>query len=135
MIRDGNETVIDRSDIVMDDVVHLRSGDQAQVDGEILSSRGVEMDESLLTGESRVVRKNPGDTISSGSSCVSGECFYRVTAVGEDTFSSKMTAVAKKFEKKKTPIEFETAAITKFLMSVAFIFLLITVVKNLIIAG
>ncbi len=70
VVRDGEEVVIDRANIVMDDVVHLRTGDQAQVDGEILSSRSVEMDESLLTGESRTVKKNVGDTISSGSSCV-----------------------------------------------------------------
>ena len=132
VVRDGEEVTIDRTAIVMDDVIHLSAGEQAQVDGEVLESRAAEMDESLLTGESRTVRKQPGDTVFSGSSCVSGDCYFRVDKIGEDTFSAKMTAAARKFEKKKTPLQKETTAATEALMILAFAFLLISVVLNLV---
>ena len=132
VIRDGEEVTIDRAEIVMDDIIHLTAGEQAQVDGEVLECRSAEMDESLLTGESRTIKKQPGDVIFSGSSCVSGECYFRVDKVGEETFSAKMTAAARKFEKKSTPLQKETTAATEALMILAFIFLFVSVILNLV---
>ena len=128
VLRDGKEIQIDPSEIVMDDIIHLLSGDQAQVDGEIISSSSLEMDESLLTGESSTVRKHVGDTIYSGAACVTGNGYFRVTALGEDTFASKMLASAKKYKRKKTPLQRETSTVTNMLMVTAFIFLLILAV-------
>lgn len=132
VLRDGNEKQVDPSAIVMDDIVLLRSGDQAQVDGELLSASSLEMDESLLTGESRTVRKRAGDKIYSGAFCVTGEGYYKVTALGEDTFASKMLESAKKFKRKKTPLQIETSTVTKMLMIMAFIFLLILTIINIL---
>ena len=130
VLRDGEETEIDPSKIVMDDVIRLSSGDQAQVDGEILSSTSLEMDESLLTGESRTVRKHVGDIVHSGAACITGEGYYKVTALGEDTYASKMLVSAKKYKRKSTPLQKETSAVTKMLMIMAFLFLLILVAVN-----
>ncbi|UAL08311.1 MAG: HAD-IC family P-type ATPase [Candidatus Methanogranum gryphiswaldense] len=132
VVRNGTEMNVDPSKIVMDDVIRMESGDQAQVDGVILECRSFEMDESLLTGESSTRRKHEGDTIYSGAYCVTGECYYKVTALGEDTFASKMLSSAKKFEKKKTPLQRETATVTEMLMIIAFIYLALMVIINII---
>ena len=130
VLRGGAEIQIDPSGIVMDDIIRLSSGDQAQVDGEILSSNSLEMDESLLTGESRTVRKRTGDTIYSGAVCITGEGYYRVTALGEDTYASKMLLSAKKYKRKNTPLQRETSTVTKMLMVMAFFFLLVLAAIN-----
>ncbi len=130
-VRNGEIVEIDRSEIVIDDAIHLGPGDQAQVDGTVTDERMLEMDESLLTGESSTRRKHVGDTVYSGSYCVTGECWFTVTKVGEDTFSSKMLRSARKFEKKKTPMQVETNAVTEALMVLAFFFLALLVVLNI----
>ncbi|MCL1811874.1 MAG: HAD-IC family P-type ATPase, partial [Methanomassiliicoccaceae archaeon] len=132
VLRNGADTEIDPSEVVMDDVVRLSPGDQAWVDGEVISSSSLEMDESLLSGESRTVRKRAGDSVYSGAFCVSGEGYYKVTALGEDTYASQMLASAKKYKKKNTPLQRETSTVTKMLMITAFLFLLILVIVNTI---
>ncbi len=132
VIRNGREEEIDPSKIVMDDVIHLSSGDQAQVDGEIIEAVSLEMDESLLTGESSTRRKRVGDTVYSGAFCVTGDGYYRVTALGEDTFASQMLVSAKKYKRKNTPLQRETATVTKMLMVIAFVFLLILAIINVL---
>ena len=128
VIRNGNEEEIDQAGIVSDDIIHLRSGDQALVDGTLLKVRSIEMDESLLTGESRTVRKNVDDTVYSGSYCITGEGYYQVTAFGEGTFAAEMLASAKKYDKKQSPLQMETGAVTRILMIIAMIFLGIMVI-------
>lgn len=132
VVRGGEERTIDPAGIVMDDVVLMVPGDQAQVDGVVIDCRSFEMDESLLTGESSTRRKQPGDTVHSGAFCVTGECHYRVTALGEDTFAAKMLSSAKRFDKKRTPLQRETASVTEMLMGIAFFYLGIVVVMNLL---
>ncbi|MDR3283445.1 MAG: HAD-IC family P-type ATPase [Candidatus Methanoplasma sp.] len=135
VIRNGAERDVDPSDIVMDDLVRLSSGDQAQVDGELVDAASIEMDESPITGESSTRRKRVGDTVYSGTVCVTGEGCYKVTALGADTFASKMLLSAKKYKRKKTPLQTETATVTGMLMGIAFVFLLIMVIRGLIAKG
>jgi len=125
IIRDGEEKEHDQKDIVKDDLIHLESGDQALVDGVIVEMRSMEMDESLLTGESSTVRKKIDETIYSGSFCVTGEGYYKVTAFGDESYASQMMASAKKFENKVTPLQKETVSLTKVLMAISFTYLLI----------
>ena len=134
-LRDGEEIQIDPSEIVVDDIIHLISGDQAQVDGEVITSTSLEMDESLLTGESHTIRKHAGDTIYSGAACVTGSGYFKVTALGEDTFASKMLESAKKYKRKNTPLQKETSTVTKMLMVMAFIFLLLLAVISAFTSG
>ncbi|TAK70151.1 MAG: HAD family hydrolase [Actinomycetota bacterium] len=93
---DGDRSVA-AADIVLDDLVVLRTGDQFVVDGEILVSDGLEIDESLLTGEADPVDKAVGDTAMSGSFVVAGHGLYRATRVGADSFAAGLTQEAKKF--------------------------------------
>ena len=127
-LRDGEEKEIDQSEIVKDDVIILNAGDQALVDGELLYEEYLEMDESLLTGESHTVRKHVGDSVYSGSYCVTGKGYYKVTAFGDDSFASKMLTSAKKFKNKMSPLQIETSAVTKLLMSLAFIFVILMLI-------
>ena len=131
VVRDGQETSVDQSEVVKDDLVILRAGDQAVVDGTIVSCRSVEMDESLLTGESSTVRKNVGDTVYSGSNCVTGEIRYTVTGFGSDSYASKMLSSAKKYTVKKTPLQMETGTVTKLLMAMAAILFVLTIIKSI----
>ena len=125
VIRDGREVEIDQSQIVMDDVIRLTSGDQALVDGELIEMRSLEMDEAALSGESSPVRKHVGDTIFSGSYCVTGEAYYRAAALGSDTYASKMLVSARSYKRKKTPLQMETTAVTQLLISVAALILVV----------
>ena len=132
VVRDGQEVVIDQNDIVQDDYVIIRAGEQALVDGILDSCRSLEMDEALLTGESSTVRKNAGDTIYSGSICVTGEGGFTVTAFGQESYASRMLSSAKKFTSKKTPLQMETNTITGALMAIAFVLLFLSVIVEII---
>ena len=121
VLRDGQVYTIDQTEIVMDDIVVLTPGEQALVDGELVDQNYLEMDESLLTGESDTVRKNIGDKIFSGSFCIAGEGYFKVNAFGEDSFASQLMTTAKKNVTKKTPLQIETQSITSILMILALI--------------
>ena len=100
MVRRGGENIeIAHTDIVLGDVVWLRAGEQVPADVEVLESWGLEMDESMLTGESATVRKAQGDDVYSGSTAVSGMALTRVTAVGEHSYAAKLAAQAKVYTK------------------------------------
>jgi cation-transporting ATPase E len=97
VVRSGQvtEQPIDR--IVVDDLIELRSGDQLAVDGVVVSSRGLEIDESLLTGESDPVLKRPDDGCLSGSFVAAGSGRYRATQVGDDSYAARLAHAAKRF--------------------------------------
>ena len=97
----GKKLKIDQSQVVVDDVVVLKAGDQAVVDGKMMddpreniSTPSVDMDETLLTGESDLIRKFAGDEILSGSFCVVGSGLFVAEKVGDDSFAQKLTAGA-----------------------------------------
>ena len=97
--RDGADMEVPHDDIVLDDLLWIRSGEQMPADGAIVETWGLELDESMLTGESRTVRKKAGNEVYSGSTAVSGMALIRVTAVGEHSYAAKITAEAKVFKK------------------------------------
>lgn len=100
MVRRGGENIeIAHKDIVLGDILWLRAGEQVPADVEVLESWGLEMDESMLTGESATVRKAKGDDVYSGSTAVSGMALTRVTAVGEHSYAAKLAAQAKVYTK------------------------------------
>lgn len=132
VIRDGEPTVVSQEQIVKDDVILLSAGDQALVDGTLLEENYLEMDESLLTGESHTVRKKVGETVYSGSYCVVGDGMYRVEAFGDNSFASKIIASARKPVKKKTPLQMETTTIMLMLMSIAILYSVIATVAYLL---
>lgn len=97
VLRDGSVQDIAIQDVVLDDVIVLRTGDQVSADAAVLESEGLQIDESLLTGESDPVDKGPGTEALSGSSVVAGQGRARVVRVGADSFASRLTAEAKRF--------------------------------------
>ena len=97
--REGREADVDVADIVLDDVVRLRSGEQVPADGELLSADGLEIDESILTGESDAVRPAPGARVLSGTTVTAGEGLMRATAVGERAYAHRLAREARRFSK------------------------------------
>ena len=97
VIRAGHEAEIAVNEVVLDDVLALRAGDQIVVDGLVLSADGLELDESLLTGETDPLRKRPSDEVLSGSFVAAGAGRYRATRVGADAYATKLAEEAKRF--------------------------------------
>ncbi|GAB3278935.1 cation-translocating P-type ATPase [Sinomonas notoginsengisoli] len=97
VLRDGRAASIAPDEIVLDDVIELGPGDQAVVDGEVLSGDGLELDESLLTGEADPIPKTPGSPVLSGSYVSSGTGLYRATKVGREAYAAQLEAEASKF--------------------------------------
>ena len=85
------------SDVVVDDLVRLRPGDQVPVDGTMLESAALEVDESALTGEADPIVKRVGDEVRSGSAVMSGSALVVATQVGDDAWIHRLIAQAKEF--------------------------------------
>ena len=96
--RDNEIIYIDSEEIVLREYVHLNLGDQVPVDAEIIEG-SIEVDESLLTGESDNIFKTINDKVMSGSNVVSGSCLVRAIAVGEDSYINKLAKSTKEFKK------------------------------------
>lgn len=96
--RDGTTTEVGVSGVVADEVLELSPGDQVVVDGEVLSAAGLEIDESLLTGESDPVEKANGDQVMSGSFVSAGSGLYRATHIGAESYAAKLAEEARRFE-------------------------------------
>jgi cation-transporting ATPase E len=95
--RDGTDLEIPPNEIVVDDLLLLRTGDQVLVDGDVVDDNGLELDESLLTGEADPVEKPPGAEVLSGSFVVAGSGLFRATRVGHDSYAAKLADEASKF--------------------------------------
>jgi cation-transporting P-type ATPase E len=107
VIRDGAAVELIATEVVPGDVVQVGPGDQLVADGEVIASRGMTMDESLLTGESDGIRKDDGDRVLSGSFCVSGSGHYVVDAVREESYAGKIAGEAKTFRHPPSPLQEE----------------------------
>nr|WP_235566942.1 HAD-IC family P-type ATPase [Microbacterium sp. Root180] len=97
VLREDAEEDIPPGEVVIDDLLVLRAGDQVPADAEVVSSRGLQIDESMLTGESDAVDKKPEDEALSGSIVVGGEGIARVTRVGADSYANRFAGEAKRF--------------------------------------
>lgn len=97
VVRDGKASVVDAEELVLDDIVVFKAGDQVCADAEVCAGT-VQVNESLLTGESDEVTKHKGDFLMSGSFIVSGQCHARLDKVGEDSYISKLTIEAKQMQ-------------------------------------
>ena len=98
VVRDGRTLEVGTSEVVADDILELQPGDQVVVDGEVVAARGLEIDESLLTGESDPVDKARGDGVMSGSFVNAGAGWYRATAIGADSYAARLAEEARRFK-------------------------------------
>ncbi len=103
-VRDGEVVDLAVGDVVLDDLLELRAGDQVPADGNVTTAAGLEIDESLLTGESDPIAKNPGDQVLSGSIVVAGSGRFQATAVGADAYARKLAAEVKQFTKTRSEL-------------------------------
>lgn len=94
VVREGRQFSIPAEELVLDDIVIFKAGNQICADAIVVDGE-VSVNESLLTGESDEISKKPGDELMSGSFIVSGECYARLDKVGEDSYISKLTLEAK----------------------------------------
>jgi cation-transporting ATPase E len=97
VIRDGVEGEIAAVEVVQDDLVITGAGDQIVVDGDVLETKGLEIDESLLTGESDPIAKKIGDEVLSGSFVNAGTGIFKVTRVGAESYANALALEAKQF--------------------------------------
>jgi cation-transporting ATPase E len=118
VVRDGKEHIVDPSEIVRGDLLIVRPGDQIVVDGQVLGSGCVDLDESLLTGESDLVPKSAGDNVLSGSFWVTGIAFYEAQKVGADSYANQLTTGARAFRQVKTPLQRSVDLVIRVLMFV-----------------
>jgi cation-transporting ATPase E len=96
-VREGEVREIPVGEVVLDDVLEVRPGDQIVVDGDLVTSNGLEIDESLLTGEAEPVVKETGDTVLSGSFAAAGTGRYRATRVGRAAYAHVLSEQARRF--------------------------------------
>ncbi len=105
VMREGQERIVDPGEIVIDDILVVRPGDQIVVDGPMVSDGHLEVDESLLSGESDLIPKRLGDHLYSGSFCVSGSACYRAEQVGQESVANQITRGARAFRRIYTPLQ------------------------------
>ena len=103
-VRDGKVTELQVHELVLDDVVELRTGAQVVADGVVLTNENLEIDESLLTGEADPVVKDDGDDVLSGSAVVAGTGRMVVTKVGAENYAVKLAEEARRFTLVNSPL-------------------------------
>lgn len=113
--RSGKNVTIEHSGIVLDDLLWVMSGEQIPADGLVVRSWGLELDESMLTGESRTVKKAAEEKVFSGSTAVSGLGLVRVTAVGSSSYAASLTARAKVYTKIHSDLQDGINTILKYM--------------------
>jgi cation-transporting P-type ATPase E len=128
VLRDSEERVIRAARIVRGDILHVRTGDPIIVDGRLVGG-ALEVDESLLTGESDAVSKHIGDTLLSGSFCMTGDAYYEAEAVGAQSFASQLTVAARHFRLAHTPLQKKLSLVVRTIM------LVVAVVSGIILLG
>ena len=105
VVRDGELVTVPTSDIVLDDLVELRTGDQVPADGALVSEDGLEIDESNLTGEADAVAKDVGDEVRSGTAVVAGTGRFVAAAVGPSAYANRIATEARKFTRTSSEIQ------------------------------
>ena len=113
VVRNGKEKEINIDEIVLDDVIILDSGKQICADSVVLDGE-VEVNESLLTGESDTILKQKGDKLLSGSYVVSGKCHSKVEKVGKDNFAAQITSETKKYKRAESELVNSMKKVTNF---------------------
>lgn len=105
VLRDGQAVEVPYDSLVVDDEIILRAGDELPADAEVTVSKGLELNESMLTGESAAVEKAVGDTVLAATTVLAGEGTARVAAVGDQTKAGAISQVLKRYKPELTPLQ------------------------------
>ena len=130
VIRDGRSKEIDSFEIVQDDVIVVQSGQYMYVDGVLLESDHLLVDESILTGESDYVKKNATDRVLSGSFVTGGRGKYKAIKVGKNSFVNQIAAQAKQYTNMKSPLQKNISNIVQILIGLTVLTLLLLFILN-----
>ncbi|MGW7280582.1 HAD-IC family P-type ATPase [Streptomyces sp. NPDC054844] len=112
--RDGTAAEVSTSEIVLDDIIEIGPGDKVVVDGVCVEADGLEIDESLLTGEADPVVKQPGDQVMSGSFVVAGGGAFRATKVGREAYAAQLAEEASRFTLVQSELRSGISTILKY---------------------
>ncbi|MFC9976258.1 HAD-IC family P-type ATPase [Spirillospora sp. NPDC127200] len=118
VLRDGAERQVAQQEVVLGDLILLGNGDKIVVDGTVAASQGLEIDESLLTGEADPVHKAPGDQVQSGSFVVAGSGGFTAEKVGRDAYAARLVEEASRFSLSHSEL---MAGINKFLTYITWL--------------
>jgi magnesium-transporting ATPase (P-type) len=133
-VRDGEPIELLADEVVPGDVIRVEPGDQLVADGVVVSTRGLTIDESILTGESDGVRKHDGDRLLSGAFCLAGSGYYEVDAVREQSHAAQVAGEARAFRHPLSPLQLEVnqvlTATTIVMVPLAVLLLLAFSVRN-----
>ena len=116
--RNGKSVELPADQIVLDDIVEIGPGDRVPVDGDLVETHALEMDESLLTGESDSLAKTEGDPVYSGSFCLVGNGALRATKIGAESYANKLTLTARAVKDNRTPLQHKIDVVVQALVVV-----------------
>ncbi|MBW4437121.1 MAG: HAD-IC family P-type ATPase [Pleurocapsa minor GSE-CHR-MK-17-07R] len=119
VMREGIEKIVDPSEIVVGDILVAHAGDQIVADGVVVGEGRIDMDESLLTGESDHIPKKQSDEVLSGSFVVSGSALVEATKVGASSFANKLTNSARAYRNPRTPLQKDVDLVFRLLLGLA----------------
>ena len=114
-IRDAEEREIPVADVVLGDLLRISTGQQVPADGVVVEDHNVEIDESILTGESVSVRKDPGENVLSGTTVVAGSALVQVEAVGAAAYAHRLAAQARKYSTVTSELQVGTNRVLKWI--------------------
>lgn len=132
VVRDGKKVQIDKHEIVQDDVLFLEKGEQIVVDGTVLYANRLEVDESLVTGESISIAKSAGDELLSGSFCVFGNGYFRAEKIGAESYATRITAQAKRYKFLVSPLQRKINLLFVWSFGITAMLVLVEVLRSLI---
>src|SRR5262249_8480885 len=128
--RGGKLTSVPIAQLVVDDVIPIEPGDRILVDGRVLQSDALEIDESQLTGESDAMFKEKDSEIFSGSFCIAGSGLMVATRVGKDSTINNLSSIAKVYKNVKTPTQERISAMVELSLII-----MLVIMPMLFIAG
>ena len=119
VLRNGKKYKADPNQIVLNDVIEIKPGDQIVVDGKIIEGEKIGFDESSLTGESDIFKKSIGDEVLSGSTCISGGGLMEVTGIGKDCMMNQITSGVVSSREALTPLQREINTVIRILVLIS----------------
>ena len=131
VVREGKEQEIDPAEIVVGDILVVKTGDQIVVDGQVVGAGKIEVDESLLTGESDAVAKSEGAEVFSGSFCLTGKGYYVAQKVGVASYANRLASGARAYRRMLTPLQHQMYQVVRWLLLVAGYFGLLLLITAL----
>ena len=132
VLRGGKTLEIPVEELVIEDLIHLSSGDRVPVDGELVSSEYAEFDESILTGESKYIQKKVAEPVLAGSFVAAGSAFYKMTKLSKDSYIQTLTTQLKSYGVAESPLQSQINQIIKALTYMTLFFIVLIVAEGLI---